>query len=253
MTNETSALTDSSSQVDDPLLELRNVEAAYGQTVALQGISMAVGEGEVVAVVGRNGAGKTTTLQSILGNVTVIGGRINLAGEDVTDLPPDRTVAKGVAIVPENRRIFRELTVEENLRLSALGGSDGSFRFDIETVFEMFENLGQNRDSLGSNLSGGEQQMLAIGRALVSGADLMMLDEPTEGLAPLIIERVEDLIAELNEEGLTIFLVEQNVEMAMKVADRVYIMDRGQIAWSGTTPELRADEAIRDRYLGVKL
>ena len=253
MTQGTPTRTDHSSLVDEPLLELQNLEAAYGETMALQGITMAVGEGEIVAVVGRNGAGKTTTLQSILGNVTVIGGSIRLAGEDVTGLAPNLTVAKGVAIVPENRRIFRELTVEENLRISQFGGSDGGFRIDIETVLEMFENLGENRQSLGSNLSGGEQQMLAIGRALVSGADLLMLDEPTEGLAPLIIERVEGLIEDLNEEGLTILLVEQNVEMAMNVADRIYIMDRGRIVWSGTTTELRADEAVKDRYLGVKV
>ncbi|MFB6352734.1 MAG: ABC transporter ATP-binding protein [Halobacteriales archaeon] len=239
--------------VDDPILELEDVHAAYGETAVLRGVSLAVAPGEVVALIGRNGAGKTTTLNSVLGKVRITAGSVRLKGADVTEWPANETVSRGVALVPEDRRIFPDLTVRENLRVGGLGGADDGFARDVDAVFEMFENLRVNADSPGSNLSGGEQQMLAIGRALVAGADVLMLDEPTEGLAPLIVERVEELIDELNDEGLTILLVEQNAEVALNVADRIYVMDRGRIVYHGTAAELRADDEVKNRYLGVKV
>jgi branched-chain amino acid transport system ATP-binding protein len=239
--------------VEDPILAVEDLHAAYGETVVLRGVSLAVEPGEVVALIGRNGAGKTTTLNSVLGNVHITHGTVRLKGEDVTALPADRTVRRGVALVPEQRRIFPDLTVRENLRLGALGGADGDLAHGIDEVLATFENLRANEDSPGSNLSGGEQQMLAIGRALVSGADVLMLDEPTEGLAPLIVERVEALIGELNGSGHTVLLVEQNAEVALNVADRIYVMDRGRIVYHGTPDELRDDDEVKDRYLGVRV
>jgi len=239
--------------VPDPILDVRDLGAAYGRTQILHGVTFALGRGEVVSLIGRNGAGKTTTLNSILGNVRLTGGSVRLKGEDVTNLPTDRTAARGIALVPEERRIFSNLTVRENLKLGTFGGQADARGRDIDDVLEMFENLRVSQDRKGSNLSGGEQQMLAIGRALVSGADVLMLDEPTEGLAPLIVDRVAALVGELNEEGLTILLVEQNAEVALAVADRVYVMDRGRVVYHGTPDQLRDDDAVRDRYLGVKL
>lgn len=239
--------------VEHAVLDVRGLDAAYGQTQVLRGVSLGVQQGEAVSLVGRNGVGKTTTLRSVLGNVEVTAGTIELHGVDVTHTPANETVKRGIAIVPEDRRIFPDLTVRENLELGALGGADGRARRGIDEVLDMFGNLRDRADSLGSNLSGGEQQMLAIGRSLVSGADVLLLDEPTEGLAPLIIERVEALIRELNEEGLTLLLVEQNAEVALSVTERVYVMDRGQIVFHGTAEELRENTELRDRFLGVKV
>ncbi|MFC4360581.1 ABC transporter ATP-binding protein [Halobium salinum] len=235
----------------DPLLRLENLRAGYGETRVLDGVDMTVPRGEIVALVGRNGVGKTTTLRSIMGEVRPTDGRVTYAGEDVTTLGPVETVRRGIGFVPEERRVFPGLTVEENLTVGSYGGGDAANRRSIEDVFDAFENLDRRRDSRGTDLSGGEQQMLAVGRALVAGADLLLLDEPTEGLAPLIVERVADIVREANADGVTVLLVEQNVAAALDLADRVYVLDGGRIVYEGTPEELRADESVMDRYLGV--
>jgi branched-chain amino acid transport system ATP-binding protein len=237
----------------DPLLSLRDVEAGYGETTVLDGVTLDVKAGETVALIGRNGVGKTTTLRSILGAVTPTAGQITYDGEDITTLNPVETVKRGVGLVPEERRVFPGLSVEENLRIGSYGGSDTPNRRSVDEVLDTFENLARRRESRGVDLSGGEQQMLSVGRALVAGADLLMLDEPTEGLAPLIVERVAELIEEINDEGITVLLVEQNVSVALDLADRVYILDKGEVVYEGVPEELEADESILDRYLGVSV
>jgi branched-chain amino acid transport system ATP-binding protein len=239
--------------MSNSLLSLRDVEAGYGETQVLEGISLDVNTGETVSLIGRNGVGKTTTLRSILGAVTPTGGTITYDGEDITALDPVETVKRGVGLVPEERRVFPGLSVEENLRIGSFGGSDTPNRRDVDQILDTFENLSRRRESRGVDLSGGEQQMLSIGRALVAGADLLMLDEPTEGLAPLIVDRVAELIEEINDEGITVLLVEQNVSVALELADRVYILDKGQVVYEGTPKELDEDESILDRYLGVSV
>ena len=233
------------------MLELDGVESGYGETRVLDGIDAHVDEGEVVALVGRNGVGKTTTLRTILGSVEPWAGTITYRDEDITDLGPVDTVQRGIGLVPEERRIFPGLTVEENLELASYGGSDTENRRDLPWVFDTFENLQERRENRGSDLSGGEQQMLAIARALVSGADLLMLDEPTEGLAPMIVDRVMEVVRDVREAGITVLLVEQNVRVALDLADRVYVLDHGRIVHEATPENLREDEETVERYLGV--
>ncbi|PSQ48400.1 ABC transporter ATP-binding protein [Halobacteriales archaeon SW_6_65_15] len=235
----------------DPLLDASGLVAGYGATEVLHGVSLCAGEGEVVSLVGRNGAGKTTTLRSIVGTVTPTAGRVTFAGEDVTDLSAEKTVRRNVAFVPEERRIFPGLTVLENLRVGQLGGGETTQRRDPEEILAEFENLRDHPDRRGGALSGGEQQMLAIARALVAGADLLLLDEPTEGLAPFIVRQVEELVRGLNDDGISVLLVEQNVEVALELADRHYVLDRGEIVYHGTSEQLRNDEDVMDRHLGV--
>jgi branched-chain amino acid transport system ATP-binding protein len=237
----------------DPMLALDGLRSGYGETEVLSDVTLDVGEGEVVALVGRNGAGKTTTLKSIVGSLPPRGGTITYKGEDVTGLSPTETARLGIGLVPEERRVFPGLTVSENLRIGHYGGGDVAHRMTLEEVYDTFQNLDERRGSLGANLSGGEQQMLAIARALVTGADCLLLDEPTEGLAPLIVERVQELVRELNDDGITVLLVEQNVAVAMDLADRVFVLDGGTIVFEGTPAELEANPEIRDRHLGVKL
>jgi len=242
---------DETGPVPDPLLSIRDLEAGYGETTVLRGLDLDVAGGEVVALVGRNGAGKTTTLRTITGAVTARSGRITFRGEDVTATTPVETATRGIGLVPEERRIFPGLSVRENLRMAALGGADVEGRWTVEEALEAFENLGERAGNRGANLSGGEQQMLAIARALVAGADLLMLDEPTEGLAPLIVERVEDVIRRINDEGITVLLVEQNVAVALELADRVYVIDQGRIVYEGDPDQLAEDRDALDRHLGV--
>ncbi|WP_435332738.1 ABC transporter ATP-binding protein [Haloarchaeobius sp. TZWWS8] len=237
------------------VLELDDVYAGYGETEVLSGVSMHCDEGEVVSLVGRNGVGKTTTLRSIVGVVEPHAGTIRYQGEDVTHASPEAIARTGIGFVPEERRVFPGLTVTENLRIGQFGGSESAHRRSVEDIWELdaFENLRERKESRGTDLSGGEQQMLAIARALVAGADTLLLDEPTEGLAPLIVERVADLVDELNEEGITVLLVEQNVAVASELADRVYILDKGRIVFEGTPEELDEQPEVRDRHLGVRL
>jgi branched-chain amino acid transport system ATP-binding protein len=216
----------------------------------LQGVSLDVERGSVVSLVGRNGVGKTTTLRSIVGNVTPTAGTVTFDGEDVTDLDTETTVARGMAFVPEDRRVFPGLTVRENIEMGAIGVDSGDGP-DADEVLDTFENLREREDSQGSVLSGGEQQMLAIGRALVADPDLLLLDEPTEGLAPYIVRQIEEIIRDLNDQGITILLVEQNIPVALDVSEYTYILEKGRIVHEGPTDEVRDDEAVLDEHLGV--
>ena len=235
----------------EALLDVDAVDSGYGETQVLRNLSFEVGEGEIVSLVGRNGAGKTTTLRTIMGVIQPTSGSITYRGQDVSDLDATETAQLGISLVPEERRIFPELSVMENLELAQIGGSDDHDAMTIEEVLDMFENLKERTENDGSALSGGEQQMLAIARALVAGADLILLDEPTEGLAPYIVQDVVDIVRELNERGITVLLVEQNVHVGLTLADRNYVINQGEIVYEGTSAELEADEEVMDQYLGV--
>ncbi|MFB6221828.1 MAG: ABC transporter ATP-binding protein [Halolamina sp.] len=232
-----------------PMLSVTDLHAGYGETEVLRGVSLEVDSGEVVSLVGRNGVGKTTTLRTIAGSVAPTTGEITYDGESLAGAGPVEVARRGVALVPEGRRVFPGLTVEENLRTGRLGGDEGGR--SIEDVLETFDSLADRRTNQAAQLSGGEQQMLAIARALLTDPDLLLLDEPTEGLAPVIVEQVQTLIDTLNNEGLTVLLVEQNVRVAMALADRHYILDKGEVVYTGTSDQLAADEAVLDRHLGV--
>ena len=234
-------------------LAVEGLCAGYGETEVLDDVSLEVPAGEVVALVGRNGAGKTTTLRAIMGSVPAREGTVRFRGKPITDLDPEPTVRRGIGIVPEERRVFPGLTVAENLKLGTIGGGDADHGRSVGEVLDAFDELADRRDAQGQHLSGGEQQMLAVGRTLVAGADLLLLDEPTEGLAPMIVDRVTDLVRELNADGITVLLVEQNLAVAMELADRIYVIDQGEIVFEGTPDELEANPDVRDRHLGVSL
>jgi branched-chain amino acid transport system ATP-binding protein len=229
------------------ILELRNVDAFYGLGHILHGLSLGVGEGEVVAVLGRNGAGKTTTLRCIAGLTHPRLGAIRYKGRDIAGADPHRISQMGIALVPETRDIFSYLTVKENLAIARRASS----RWQMETVLERFPNLRERMNNKGRQLSGGEQQMLAIARALLTGPDLLLLDEPSQGLAPLIVDAVMDTIRKLKDERVSMLLVEQNAEMALQLADRVYVIDHGTVVFEGTPAALRADRQVTATYLGV--
>jgi len=234
----------------DPLLELADVRAGYGKTTVLTGVDMVVDRGSVVSLVGRNGVGKTTTLRAIVGNITPTGGTITFDGTDITRLPTERTIGAGITFVPEDRRIFPGLTVRENIEMGAVsaGSSAGP---SVDEVLETFENLEEHQDKPGSHLSGGEQQMLAIARALVADPKLLLLDEPTEGLAPYIVRDIEDIIRDLNEQGITVLVVEQNIPVALEVSDYTYILEKGHIVHEGPAAEVGENEQVLDRHLGM--
>jgi branched-chain amino acid transport system ATP-binding protein len=234
--------------VTDPLLELDGVRAGYGPTEVLQGVDMEIKAGSVVSLVGRNGVGKTTTLRSIVGNVTPTAGHVTFDGEEITGLSTEETVRAGITFVPEDRRVFPGLTVRENVEMGRVGvGSERS----VDEVLGAFENLEEQQHSRGSALSGGEQQMLAIARALVAEPDLLLLDEPTEGLAPFVVRDIERIIRELNDDGITVLLVEQNIPVALEVSEYTYILEKGRIVHEGPSGAVRDDEAVLDRHLGV--
>ncbi|WP_123533117.1 ABC transporter ATP-binding protein [Halosimplex salinum] len=245
------------------LLELDAVDSYYGQSHILRDVSMRVEEGEICALLGRNGAGKTTTLRSIAGArpPEVRTGRITYKDRDITDMETEDISVLGISHVPEERRVFANLTVEENLHLadvvknrSNTWGRDLDFEHEgqsIEQILEDFPRLSERQQQMAGTLSGGEQQMLAIARALKQSTDLLMLDEPYEGLAPQIIETVEGAIERIRDEGTTVLLVEQNAVAAMKIADRCYVIDQGSVVFEGPAEELRNDEETRERYLGV--
>ncbi len=236
--------------MSDPILSLNDVEAGYGLTKVLQGVTMDVERGSVVALVGRNGVGKTTTLRSIVGNITPSAGTIRFDGDDITTMSTEKTIRKGITFVPEERRIFPELTVRENIEMGQIGAKNRNGP-SIDEVLDMFENLREREHSHGSVLSGGEQQMLAIGRALVANPDLLLLDEPTEGLAPYIVRHIEEIIEDLNEQGITVLVVEQNIPVALGVSDYAYILEKGHIVHEGPSEEVRENQAILDKHLGV--
>ena len=229
------------------MLDCQDLHSYYGTAHILQGVSLRVEAGEVVALLGRNGAGKTTTLKSIVGLVRPERGRVALRGVDVTGWPPYRISRAGVALVPETRGIFSYLTARENLDIARRDGS----RWTQAAVLERFPKLAELGDRRGRFLSGGEQQMLAIARALVTGPELILLDEPSQGLAPLVIETVVGTIAQLRRERVSMLLVEQNVELACALADRVYVIDQGRIVFAGTPGALRDDPQTLSTYLGV--
>ena len=233
-----------------PLLSIRGVETYYGSIVALRGVDMDVYEGEIVTLIGANGAGKSTLMMTVFGNPRARTGAIEYDGQDITGLPTHDIARLRIAQSPEGRRIFPRMTVQENLQMGAVLGDPANFDDDLQRAFEMFPRLKERRNQRGGTLSGGEQQMLAIARALMSRPKLLMLDEPSLGLAPLIVKQIFNVIQELNKnEGLTIFLVEQNAFHALKLAHRGYVMVNGKITMSGTGAELLAREDVRAAYL----
>ena len=228
-------------------LEVEGVHTYYGESHVLQGISLRVDRGEVLAILGRNGMGKTTLIRTIVGFTPPREGRVLYEGTEITRLPPFRMVALGMALVPQGRRVFPSLSVRENLDVARRGEG----RWTLEQVYALFPRLGERAGNRANKLSGGEQQMLAIGRALMSNPDLLLMDEPTEGLAPLLVREVGRVIGELKRSGLSILLVEQNLALALSVADRVHVLSRGQIVHSGTPAELMVNDDVKTRYLGV--
>jgi branched-chain amino acid transport system ATP-binding protein len=237
-----------------PMLELEDLHVRYGAIRALQGVSLQVNQGELVALIGSNGAGKSTTLRTISGLLRPSQGRITFEGRDITTASSDRIVALGISQCPEGRRIFGRLTVEENLRLGAVSrrrSEADAVAEDMAMVFSLFPLLRERLGQAGGTLSGGEQQMLAIGRALMSRPRLLLLDEPSLGLAPLMVERIFETIAELKGRGRTILLVEQNVHHAFDVADRAYVLETGRITLDGPAEVLRTDRKVEQSYLGV--
>ena len=233
-----------------PLLSLRGVEAAYGQIVALKGVDVEVFRGEIVTIIGANGAGKSTLMMSIFGRPPARAGQIVFDGQDITRLPTHQIARLGLAQSPEGRRIFPRMSVYENLQMGAALAEAVHFNDDLERMFAIFPRLKERRDQRGGTLSGGEQQMLAIARALMSRPRLLMLDEPSLGLAPLVVKQIFDVIATLNrDEGLTVFLVEQNAFHALKLAHRGYVMVNGAITMSGQGRDLLADPQVRAAYL----
>jgi branched-chain amino acid transport system ATP-binding protein len=233
------------------MLRLEDVHARYGAIVALHGVSIDVRDGELVALVGANGAGKSTLLSTIAGVLRPHQGRIEFRGESLVGLVPERILRRGLAMVPENREIFPALTVEENLRLGAYIRKDrDEYQADLEHMFALFPILQERFAQPAGTLSGGEQQQLAIARALMSHPDLLMLDEPSLGLAPKIVEQVFELIQHLHEDGMTILLVEQNVSLTLKIADRAYVLNMGAVQAAGTPAELRENVDLASVYLG---
>ncbi len=232
------------------MLEVRGVATFYGNIQALHGVDLDVAQGEIVTLIGANGAGKSTLLMTVCGSPRARSGSIKLGGEDITNLPTHEIVRRGVAQVPEGRRIFSRMTVFENLQMGATLGDPAHFKPDIERVFAMFPRLAERREQRGGTLSGGEQQMLAIGRALMSRPRLLLLDEPSLGLAPLIVRQIFEAIRNIaREEGMTIFLVEQNAFHALRLADRGYVLVNGRVRISGTGKELLANQEVRAAYL----
>jgi len=229
------------------MLRLDGVEAAYGLSRVLHGVTLEAREGEVVSLLGRNGAGKSTTLKAIVGLVDVTAGSVNLDGRDITALPTHEISTLGIGWVPEDRRIFSDLTVEENL----LVGSKGGGRWNASRVYEYFPKLAQMAGRRGGSLSGGEQQMLTVARTLMGNPRILLLDEPSEGLAPVIVQVLGQQIAALRGEGLTILLSEQNLKFAARLADRAYIIEKGEIRWEGAMGRLLEDDAVRRAYLTV--
>jgi branched-chain amino acid transport system ATP-binding protein len=236
------------------LLGVEDLHAYYGEAHILQGVSLTVAAGEVVTLIGRNGAGKTTTLKSIMGLVPPRGGRVDFDGLDLTRLPTHEVARTGIAYVPEERRILPNLSVAENLRLGMLGASHaapGENGAVVEEVLTYFPRLRERYEQKGKSLSGGEQQMLAIARGLVARPKLMLVDEPTEGLSPLLVQNLTEILGEINRRGTTILLVEQILEVALALSHRLYVMDQGRIQFEGTPDALRAVPEIQQRFLGV--
>ena len=238
-------------KMSEPILKIEDLQVNYGGIEAVKGISFEVQEGQIVTLIGSNGAGKSSTLRTISGLVKPSGGKILFAGEDITGKDPTQIVTQGVTLVPEGRRIFPDMTVLENLKIGAYLRKD-DLSEDLEWVYSLFPRLKERSWQFAGTLSGGEQQMLAVGRALMSRPKLLMMDEPSLGLAPLVVQGIFDIIRTINQQGVTVLLIEQNANMALKVADRAYVLETGLITKTGTGAELLADESIKEAYLGKK-
>ena len=232
------------------ILKVDDINVYYGSIHAIKGISFEVNEGEIVTLIGANGAGKSTTLNTISGLLHSKTGHIEFMGEPLNHVPSHKVVSKGLALVPEGRRIFLQMSVQENLDMGAFSRRGGNIDADMERVFEQFPRLKERRKQVAGTLSGGEQQMLAMGRALMSNPKLLMLDEPSMGLAPILVEQIFDIIKNLHKAGTTILLVEQNAQAALSVAVRGYVLETGKIVTTGTGAELLASPAIKKAYLG---
>ena len=234
----------------EPILKVSDINVYYGAIHAIKGVSFEVNPGEVVTLIGANGAGKSTTLQTVSGLLHSRTGSIEFLGENLMGVPAHKVVAKGLAQVPEGRRVFLQMTVEENLEMGAYTRSGGDIDADLEKVYAYFPRLMERRRQIAGTLSGGEQQMLAMGRALMSRPKLLMLDEPSMGLAPILVEQIFEIIRTLHKAGTTILLVEQNAQAALSIADRGYVLETGKIVTSGTGAELLASPEIKKAYLG---
>ena len=231
------------------LLRIEDLKVNYGGIEAVKGISLSVEEGQIVTLIGANGAGKSTTLRTISGLVKPRSGKITFAGEDITGLDPTSIVKKGITMAPEGRRIFPDMTVKENLRMGAYLRKD-DLSADYDMVYDLFPRLKEREWQLGGTLSGGEQQMLAVARALMAKPKMMMMDEPSLGLAPIVVKGIFDIIRRINDQGVTILLIEQNANMALQAAHTAYVLETGRITMTGTGAELLADERIKEAYLG---
>ncbi len=232
------------------LLEVNDINVYYGAIHAIKGISFDVNEGEIVTLIGANGAGKSTTLNTISGLLRSKTGSIHFLGEDIGKVPAHKLVDKGLSQVPEGRRVFLQMTVQENLEMGAYTEKASTIPENLELVYEQFPRLRERYKQVAGTLSGGEQQMLAMGRALMSRPKLLMLDEPSMGLAPILVEQIFDIIKRLHEAGTTILLVEQNAQMALSIADRAYVLETGKISLSGPASELLHNDSVRKAYLG---
>ena len=233
------------------MLEVKDLQVYYGVICALKGISFEVNEGEIVSLIGANGAGKTTMMQSVVGMIPKKSGTVIFDGKDISKMPCHKIVQLGMTQVPEGRRIFQELSVYENLMMGAYSvRNQQRFKEDLESVFERFPRLAERRNQIAGTLSGGEQQMLAMSRALMIRPKLLMLDEPSMGLAPILVDQIFEIIKELNKQGTTILLVEQNANKALEISDRAYVLETGSISLSGTGAELASSDEVRKAYLG---
>lgn len=233
------------------LLDIESLQVRYGAITAVHGVDLSVNDGELVTVIGANGAGKTSTLNAIMGLVPAAGGTVRFRGQPLADVPIESRSALGLAMSPEGRRVFAPLSVRENLVVGGVGLSPDDSEKRLQDMVERFPILGERIDQLAGTLSGGEQQMLAIARALMSSPQCLILDEPSLGLAPKIVSQVFELIAELHAEGVSVLLVEQNVQKSLAIADRAYVMELGRVVLSGSADELARDSSIQDRYLGA--
>ena len=234
----------------EPILKVDNINVYYGSIHAIKGVTFEVNQGEIVTLIGANGAGKSTTLNTVAGLLHSKTGSITFLGENLGHLPCHKTVSKGLALVPEGRRVFLQMTVQENLEMGAYTKPGSGVEADLEHVYELFPRLKERMRQTAGTLSGGEQQMLAMGRALMSHPKLLMLDEPSMGLAPILVEQIFDIIRSLHKAGTTILLVEQNAQAALSVADRGYVLETGKVVTTGTGAELLASPIIKKAYLG---